>query len=395
MFISVKKRKWKCWYLVQMLNFDLDCFKPLSWTEALKMPPVKSVIPSNPKSKVWRHFGDSLDGEFAQCLICKDSKTIAIHIKVCGGSTQSLRNHIKFHHKKEFRDMVWYWSSYLAALRNINKVQNLSDEGLGQLIFYDWDLYWSCRTFWQIYHLRKQTMFKWGKKTKKVCCQHPILEHHWFYWHYSLLGRVVNFPSRVRVVKKIPSTGWVASTRHSLATGVRKQQNCSSDDAEEAWRLLCLCQGICLQIWTPPVVNQHKCKHNLAMLLMMSSAKERLLLGTAQITSPPLSSQFGQAGPLFDAYDDDGALIIMMVILMNIQVWWVLSKKIVGAFTWQKEGQNIWAWGDPPTGCHNLRLVLISKFSQNFVLKMRMLCFSRHSRQKCRKSRFLEQNSCF
>ena len=69
------------------------------------MPPVKSVIPSNPKSKVWRHFGDSLDGEFAQCLICKDSKTIAIHIKVCGGSTQSLRNHIKFHHKKEFRDM--------------------------------------------------------------------------------------------------------------------------------------------------------------------------------------------------------------------------------------------------------------------------------------------------
>ena len=43
-------------------------------------------------------------------------------------------------------------------------------------------------------------------------------------------------------------------------------------------------------------------------------------------------------------------------------------------------------------GCHNLRLVLISKFSQNFVLETRMLCFSRHSRQKCRKSRFLEQN---
>ena len=47
------------------------------------------------------------------------------------------------------------------------------------------------------------------------------------------------------------------------------------------------------------------------------------------------------------------------------------------------------------SGCHNLRLVLISKFSQNFVLETRMLCFSRHSRQKCRKSRFLEQNSCF
>ena len=46
-------------------------------------------------------------------------------------------------------------------------------------------------------------------------------------------------------------------------------------------------------------------------------------------------------------------------------------------------------------GCHNLRLVLISKFSQNVVLETRMLCFSRHSRQICRKSRFLEQNSCF
>ena len=79
MFISVKKRKWKCWYLVQMLNFDLVCFKPLSWTEALKMPPVKSVIPSNPKSKVWRHFCDSFDGKFAQCLICNCSKTTAIH----------------------------------------------------------------------------------------------------------------------------------------------------------------------------------------------------------------------------------------------------------------------------------------------------------------------------
>ena len=69
------------------------------------MPPVKNAIPSNPRSKVWRHFGNSQDGEYAQCLICKESKTIAIHIKVRGGSTQALRNHIKYHHKKEFRDM--------------------------------------------------------------------------------------------------------------------------------------------------------------------------------------------------------------------------------------------------------------------------------------------------
>ena len=46
-------------------------------------------------------------------------------------------------------------------------------------------------------------------------------------------------------------------------------------------------------------------------------------------------------------------------------------------------------------GLHNLRLVLISKFSQNFIPKTRTLCFSRHLRQKCRKSRFLEQKRCF
>ena len=46
-------------------------------------------------------------------------------------------------------------------------------------------------------------------------------------------------------------------------------------------------------------------------------------------------------------------------------------------------------------GCHNLRLVLISKFSQNFVLETRMLCFSRHSRQKCRKSRFWSKTAVF
>ena len=40
-----------------------------------------------------------------------------------------------------------------------------------------------------------------------------------------------------------------------FAKGVRKQQNCSSDDVEEASRLLCPCQGISLQIWTPPIVN--------------------------------------------------------------------------------------------------------------------------------------------
>ena len=62
----------------------------------------------------------------------------------------------------------------------------------------------------------------------------------------------------------------------------------------------------------------------------------------------------------------------------------VLRKKL-----YQGEGKRVFA------GLHNLQLVLISKYSQNFIRKTRMLCFLQHSRQKWRKSMFLEQNSCF
>ena len=58
-------------------------------------------------------------------------------------------------------------------------------------------------------------------KTKKYCCLCPIIEYFEIsvpFCYYSLLGWVIDFPSRVRVVKKIPSTGRVASTRHSLQT---------------------------------------------------------------------------------------------------------------------------------------------------------------------------------
>ena len=35
------------------------------------------------------------------------------------------------------------------------------------------------------------------------------------------------------------------------------------------------------------------------------------------------------------------------------------------------------------------------KFPQNFILKTRMMCFSRHLQQKCRNSMFMEQNNGF
>ena len=55
--------------------------------------------------------------------------------------------------------------------------------------------------------------------TKKLRCLCPQIEYFGIsvpFCYYSLLGRVIDFPSRVRVVKKFPSTGRVASTRHSL-----------------------------------------------------------------------------------------------------------------------------------------------------------------------------------
>ena len=55
--------------------------------------------------------------------------------------------------------------------------------------------------------------------TKKLFCLCPKIEYFGIsvpFCYYSLLGQVIDFPSKVRVVKKIPSTGRVASTRHSL-----------------------------------------------------------------------------------------------------------------------------------------------------------------------------------
>ena len=62
------------------------------------------------KFNVWRYFGDDLDGQFAQCLLCKyhPVKGVAVYIKAggpFGGSTQALINHLRWHHQKEFLDM--------------------------------------------------------------------------------------------------------------------------------------------------------------------------------------------------------------------------------------------------------------------------------------------------
>ena len=69
------------------------------------------------------------------------------------------------------------------------------------------------------------SQYGWPRKAyepKKLWCLCPKIEYFGIsvpFCYYSLLGRVIDFPSRVRVVKKIPSTGRVASTRHSLVWG--------------------------------------------------------------------------------------------------------------------------------------------------------------------------------
>ena len=62
-------------------------------------------MPAFPKSKVWEYFGDSEDGTSAHCLLCKYSKKTQVNLKVTHGSTNALRNHMKYLHKKEFEEM--------------------------------------------------------------------------------------------------------------------------------------------------------------------------------------------------------------------------------------------------------------------------------------------------
>ena len=73
------------------------------------MPPIqkRAVIPSKHASKVWKYYGDNLDGEFSHSLLCKYHPTRGgeVHIKVNNGSTTAMRNHLKSHHRKEFLDM--------------------------------------------------------------------------------------------------------------------------------------------------------------------------------------------------------------------------------------------------------------------------------------------------
>ena len=73
------------------------------------MPPIqkRAVMPSKHASKVWKYYGDNLDGEFSHCLLCKYHPTRGgeVHIKVNNGSTTAMRNHLKSHHWKEFLDM--------------------------------------------------------------------------------------------------------------------------------------------------------------------------------------------------------------------------------------------------------------------------------------------------
>ena len=64
-------------------------------------------MPSKHASKVWKYYGDNLDGEFSHSLLCKYHPTRGgeVHIKVNNGSNTAMRNHLKSHHRKEFLDM--------------------------------------------------------------------------------------------------------------------------------------------------------------------------------------------------------------------------------------------------------------------------------------------------
>ena len=52
----------------------------------------KCVVPKRPKSLVWQHFGDNLDGQHARCTLCKE-KGKAESLKINDFSTKVLWNH--------------------------------------------------------------------------------------------------------------------------------------------------------------------------------------------------------------------------------------------------------------------------------------------------------------
>ena len=63
--------------------------------QALKSRPTKDskcVVPKSPKSLVWQHFGDNLDGQHAHCTLCK-GKGKAESLKINDFSTKVLWNH--------------------------------------------------------------------------------------------------------------------------------------------------------------------------------------------------------------------------------------------------------------------------------------------------------------
>ena len=136
-----------------------------------------------------------------------------------------------------WRPIIWCWFLFLApiiiiigefilAIKSVLKfkhwylceILNMGD-GDGLKCWYSHRKWKQQLARWtQIADLQK-CVIKKSLWTKKLWCMCPKMEYFGIYvpfCYYSLLGRVIDFPSRVRVVKKIPSTGRVASTRHSL-----------------------------------------------------------------------------------------------------------------------------------------------------------------------------------
>ena len=65
-----------------------------------------SIKPDRPKSLLWQHFGDCLNGSQAFCLICKNSKNEEVRVKIKDGSTGGMKSHLKSAHKKEYEEFL-------------------------------------------------------------------------------------------------------------------------------------------------------------------------------------------------------------------------------------------------------------------------------------------------
>ena len=164
------------------------------------MPPIqkRAVMPSKHASKVWKNYGDNLDGEFSHCLLCK------YHPK-----SSLIWRPRKAPRKQRKAKLLWGWKR-MTTRPKFKKIQLVQHGNILHLF--------NIQITAHLFHGRLHLNIR-------ICCNYPeissgrlLLNNCWNSWSFTTRYsvRVVFDPSRVRVGQKNSSTSRVSSTRRAL-----------------------------------------------------------------------------------------------------------------------------------------------------------------------------------